>query len=105
MKPGFTILKKFDTMYYILFYKTVEDYIERRAAFRAEHLNLVNDYHARGELIMAGAFANPANGAVLIFKGPSPEAANKFALNDPYVKNGLIVSWEVREWTVVIGAE
>jgi uncharacterized protein len=91
-------------MHYILFYKTVEDYIEKRAVFREEHLKMVNDYYARGELIMAGAFANPANGAVLVFKGSSPEVANQFALHDPYVKNGLILSWEIREWTVVVGA-
>lgn len=89
-------------MYYILFYKTVADYIERRTAYRAEHLAHAQNFQQNGHLVMAGALADPADGAVLIFKGDSPEVARKFALNDPYVKNGLITGWEVREWTVVI---
>lgn len=90
-------------MYFILFYKTVEDYLERRGAYRAEHLALAKEAFANGELIMAGALAEPANGAVLIFKGDGPQAAEAFAKNDPYVINGLIGEWEVRPWTVVIG--
>lgn len=90
-------------MYYILFYKTVEDYLERRGAYRAEHLVLAKEAHERGELVMAGALADPADGAVLVFKGDGPQAAEAFAKNDPYVKNGLIGEWHVRPWTVVIG--
>ncbi len=90
-------------MYYILFYKTVDDYIEKRQPFREAHLKLANEYHARGELILAGALAEPADGAVLVFKGDSPSIAENFAKNDPYVLNGLIKEWNVRQWTVVIG--
>lgn len=90
-------------MYYILFYKTVEDYVERRASYRAEHLKHAGNFQEH--LVMAGALADPVDGAVLIFKGDSPDVAREFALNDPYVKNGLITEWEVREWTVVIGNE
>lgn len=90
-------------MYYILFYKTVDDYIDKRTAYRKEHLKLADEARKKGELIMAGAFNNPPDGAALIFKGDTPEVAEKFALNDPYVKNGLIREWTVREWTVVVG--
>lgn len=92
-------------MYYILFYKTTEDYLEKRGAYRPEHLDLINKALERGELVMAGALAEPADGAVLIFKGDSPQAAEDFAKNDPYVKNGLIREWQVRQWTVVAGGE
>lgn len=92
-------------MYFILFYKTADDYMERRPAFRAEHLALAQEAFERGEIVLAGALADPADGAVLVFKGDSPEAAENFARNDPYVKNGLIVEWHVRPWTVVIGNE
>jgi hypothetical protein len=90
-------------MYYILFYKTVENYIEKRAPYRNEHLNYANASHARGDLVIAGALAEPADSAVLVFKGIGPSVAAEFAKNDPYVKNGLIVEWTVRPWTVVIG--
>ncbi len=88
-------------MYYILFYKTVENYIERRAPLRGDHLGLVSEFHNDGRLIMAGALTEPADGAVLIFRGDTPEAAHEFVSRDPYVKNGLITEWSVRQWMVV----
>ena len=90
-------------MYYILFYKTVDNYVERRAPYREEHLKYANAAHNKGALVMAGALAEPADGAVLLFKGDGPLVAEEFAKNDPYVKNGLITEWKVRPWTVVIG--
>jgi uncharacterized protein len=90
-------------MYYLLFYTTVENYVERRAPFRTAHLELAEAAHRSGALVMAGALADPADGAVLVFRGDSPSVAEDFARNDPYVKNGLITSWKVRPWTVVIG--
>ncbi len=92
-------------MFYILFYKTVDDYINRRAPYRADHLAKAQASHERGEMFMAGALADPADGAVLVFQGDSPAAAEAFARNDPYVKAGLITEWKVRSWTVVIGGD
>ena len=50
-----------------------------------------------------GALANPADAAILLFKGDSPAVAERFAEADPYVKEGLVRRWWVREWTTVIG--
>ena len=90
-------------MYYLLVYDVVDDYIERRAAFRDAHLTLAREAHARGELVMAGALADPADGAVLVFKADNPTVAERFAESDPYVRNGLVTGWRVRTWTVVVG--
>lgn len=90
-------------MYYILFYKTVDNYVEKRAPFREEHLSLAQQAYQNGSLIMGGALDDPADSAMLIFKGESPQAATEFAKNDPYVNNGLIKEWQVRPWLVVIG--
>lgn len=90
-------------MYYILFYKTVENYVEKRAPYREEHLKLIQEAHKIGDLLMAGALADPADAGVFIFKGETPEIAEDFAKNDPYVLNGLIKEWEVRPWNVVVG--
>ena len=92
-------------MHYLLFYEVVDDYTERRVPLRAEHLALARAAEARGELVLAGAFANPADGAVLLFQGDSPAAAEAFAAADPYVKNGLVTRWRVREWTTVVGRD
>ncbi len=90
-------------MYYILFYKTVDNYVEKRAPFREAHLKLAKEAYDRGELVMAGALDNPADAAVLVFKGDSPKAAEEFPSKDPYVLNGLIKEWNVRPWKVVVG--
>ena len=90
-------------MYYVLFYKTVDGYVERRAPFREEHLALARAANARGELVMGGALADPPDAAVLVFKGESPAVAEAFVKSDPYVKNGLVTEWSVRPWTGVIG--
>ena len=90
-------------MYYLLLYDVVENYVERRKLFREEHLGLAREAVERGELVLGGALADPVDGAVLLFRGESPEVATRFAENDPYVLNGLVTRWRVREWTVVVG--
>jgi|SRR5436190_11241107 len=91
-------------MHYLLFYDVVYDYATRRIPFRAAHLEHGRQALARGELVLGGAFANPVDGAVLLFQGNSPAVAENFARTDPYVLNGMVSSWRVREWTTVIGA-
>src|SRR5215471_19250099 len=90
-------------MHYLLFYDVVPDYVERRAPLRAEHLARARDAHARGELVLGGALANPVDGAVLLFRGDSPAAAEAFAAADPYVRHGLVTGWRVRAWSAVVG--
>lgn len=91
----------------LLIYEVVDDYIERRAAFRTRHLELIRDADQRGEVVIAGALADPADGAVLAFRGETAEAAEqaarRFAEADPYVANGLVTRWRVRRWMTVVG--
>jgi uncharacterized protein YciI len=94
-----------DGMHYLLIYDTAPDYLQRRSEFRSAHLKLAWAAQQRGELILAGALADPVDGAVLLFKGDSPAVAEAFAKTDPYVINGLIKSWQVRAWTTVVGAD
>ena len=90
--------------YYALFYReVVPDFIDRRSAFRGEHLGLAREAHARGELLLAGALADPPDGALLVFRAESAQPAEDFVSKDPYVLNGLVTRWEIRPWTVVIG--
>ena len=90
-------------MHFLLFYDVSPDYLERRAEFRNEHLTLAWKMHAEGALILAGALADPVDGAVLLFQGDSAAVAEAFARADPYVKNGLVTRWHVRKWTTVAG--
>jgi len=90
-------------MHYVLFYDVVDDYTAKRGLYRAAHLALARAAYDRGELVLAGALANPADGAVLVFRGPTPAAAEAFAAADPYVTNGLVHRFRIREWTTVLG--
>lgn len=89
--------------HFLLFYELGADYLDRRSEFRSSHLKHAWDAHGRGELIVAGALADPPDSAVLMFKGEDPSAAEAFARADPYVINGLVKQWHVREWTTVVG--
>jgi uncharacterized protein YciI len=87
-------------MHYLLIYELAPDYLERRGAFRNEHLKLA---WAADGILLAGALAEPADRAMFLFAGDSPDAAKRFANADPYVTNGLVRRWEVRPWTTVVG--
>jgi uncharacterized protein len=90
-------------MHYLLIYEAADGYLERRREFRAAHLKLAWEAVECGELLLGGALAEPVDGAVLLFKGDSPEVAEKFVRADPYVAHGLVKSWRVRPWTTVVG--
>ena len=90
-------------MHYLLFYDVVQDYASRRVPLRGEHLALGRAAVRRGELVLGGAYAEPIDGAVLLFRGTSPAVAADFARADPYVREGLVTRWWVREWTTVVG--
>lgn len=91
--------------YFLLSYTMVDDYIERRGEYRAVHLELGRAAAERGELRLGGALADPADAGVLVFRGEDRSVAEAFARADPYVQHGLVTSWSVREWRVVVGAD
>jgi uncharacterized protein len=90
--------------HYLLFYEAGDDYAARRAPFRQLHLDHAWAAEQRGELLLAGALGDPIDGAVLLFQGASPEVAERFALEDPYVVNGVVKAWRVRPWLTVVGS-
>jgi hypothetical protein len=85
------------------FYEVGEDYMARRAEFRNAHLERAWAASQRGELVLAGALADPVDGALLLFQGNSPAVAENFAKVDPYVTSGIVKRWHVRPWTTVAG--
>ena len=88
--------------YFVLFYDTVDNFAERRQPYRQAHLALIDGAHRDGSLVLAGAL-KPADGALLVFRTEDVAAVEGFAARDPYVTNGLVTSWRVREWAVVVG--
>ena len=90
--------------HFLLFYDFTPDYLERRVPFRPAHFEHARAAQARGELVLGGPFADPSDGAVLLFTGEERTVADGFAQADPYVRNGVVTAWRVREWTTVVGA-
>ena len=107
---GFTprMRRLYDTFpmgYYLLEYVLIEDYLARRASLREAHLALAREANRRGDLVLAGALAEPPDRAVLIWRTDDRSVVERFADDDPYVRNGLVTSWTIRPWAVVIGEE
>ncbi|MDQ4068501.1 MAG: YciI-like protein [Actinomycetota bacterium] len=92
-------------MYWLLFYDYVDDIAARRAPFRDAHLALVRETASRGPLLVAGALAEPLDGAVFVFVADDTSAVEEFVGQDPYVREGLVTDWRIRPWTVVVGAD
>jgi len=90
-------------MHYVLIYDVGEGFIERRAQFRDEHLALAWRAADAGELLLAGALAEPTEQALLLFDATTSEVAERFANADPYVRNGLVKRWRVQQWHTVVG--
>jgi uncharacterized protein YciI len=90
-------------VYYVLLYDYAKDVAERRGPYRPGHLALLNQLKDDGKLVMAGAWTDPLDGAAFVFKGDDKSGAEAFVKIDPYVANGLVTHWRVREWNVVVG--
>jgi len=84
----------------LLRYEYVSDMAEKRAPHRQAHLNLIEEYHAEGKLMIAGAVGDPVHSGLLAFA--SAEAAAAFADEDPYGAAGLVVEKAIEPWTVVV---
>jgi uncharacterized protein len=89
--------------YFVLIYHVVGDYLSRRAIYREEHLRLATEVNRRGDLLLAGAFSDPADRALFVFHVQDKAIIEEFIHKDPYVMNGLVTRWEIRPWSVVIG--
>lgn len=89
--------------HFLLFYDVSDDYMERRGEFRDAHLGKAWAAHSRGELVLGGALNDPTDTAILMFRSETPAVAEAFAQTDPYVLNGLVKQWRVRQWTTVVG--
>ena len=89
--------------HFLLFFEFGDTYAERRAEFRTAHLTRAWAASDRGELVLAGALTDPLDGGVVLMRGADRSVAEAFATGDPYVRNGLIERWWVREWLTVVG--
>lgn len=77
--------------------------LERRAPHRAAHLAYLTDLIAHRRALMGGAFADPTEGAIIVYRAASAEEVRRMMDEDPYGKAGLFDRVTIREWNVVVG--
>lgn len=87
----------------LLEYSHAEDYLARRGEFREGHLALLQAATERGELILAGAVADPYDVGLYIWREDARAAIDAFVAADPYRANGLVTAWRVRTWNTAVG--
>lgn len=91
-------------MHYLLTYHYTDDYLERRGAYRDQHLRLGWEAHERGQLLLGGTVGAPAHSAVLVFVCDSAQTVEDFVQADPYFQHGLVRSHSIQPWSTVLGA-
>ena len=84
-------------MKYVLFYESADDVASKAPPVFPAHWERCQEFHARGAMLMVGTFGDPqSQGSMAIFT--TREAAEEFAAGDPFVINGVVRRWEVRDW-------
>jgi hypothetical protein len=88
-------------MKYVLLYESAENVAAKAPAHYPAHRARLNDFHARGTLLMIGTFGNPQEeGSMAVFT--TREAAEEFAGGDPFVLNGVVRDWHIRAWNEIL---
>jgi uncharacterized protein YciI len=91
-------------MKYVLFYESADEVRVKAPAHFPAHKARYEEFHARGDLLMLGTFADPQrDGSMAIFR--TREAAEEFARGDPFVVNGVVRDWHVRGWNEALAPD
>jgi uncharacterized protein YciI len=86
----------------VVLYASAPDVATRAPAHFPAHRARLDDFHARGELLLVGTFGDPqAQGSMAIFR--TRAAAEEFVAEDPFVLNGVVAAHEVRDWDEIYG--
>ena len=89
-------------MKYVLFYTSADDVGAKAPPHFAAHLERLTRFRDDGELLMVGVFGDPQEeGSMGIFA--TRAGAEEFVREDPFVLNGVVKAWEVREWNEIFG--
>jgi uncharacterized protein YciI len=87
----------------VVLYESAEDVMTKAPLHYAAHSARIQEFHARGEVLMIGTFADPqTEGSMAIFT--TRAAAQAFVDDDPFVLNGVVRSWQIREWNEILEA-
>jgi uncharacterized protein len=86
---------------WVLIYESADDVYETAPVHYPAHKGRVDDFRARGELLLVGLFGDPREGSMAVFR--SRTGAEEFVAGDPFVRNGVVTAWTLRQWKEIYG--
>jgi hypothetical protein len=69
---------------------------EEIMAVYPRHKTFLDQFIERGEVVGVGPFTDPAGGNMALFR--SRAAAEAFAKDDPFLLEGLIRDYQIKDW-------
>ena len=87
-------------MKYVVTYELAEGARSLAMEHYPAHRARLDEFHARGELLLVGTFADEPVGAMAVFT--TREAADAFMADDPFLEHGVVGARRVREWDEVL---
>jgi uncharacterized protein YciI len=87
-------------MKYVLIYDSADDVAQTAPVHFAAHRARWKDFQADGTLLLIGPYSDQS-GALAVFT--TRAAAEEFARSDPFVLNGVVRGWSVKEWAEALG--
>lgn len=94
--------------YYVAFFiipgTSLEDVRASAPEALAAHLKRSKEMQRQGKLLMAGALRDTTPGEPLTTMGlfRSRDDAEAYAAGDPFVLNGMVSHWYIREWANIL---
>jgi uncharacterized protein YciI len=70
------------------------------ARARPAHREYLNGLIQQGRLVISGPFSDDSGG-LLVYEAETPAEVEKMVTEDPFARQGVFVSWEIRPWNVV----
>jgi uncharacterized protein YciI len=85
----------------VVLYESADDVLSKAPLHYRDHRARVDEFHARGALLMIGPFGDPATqGSMAVFA--SRGDAQEFVDGDPFVLQGVVRSYDIRDWQEIL---
>ncbi len=80
----------------VLFYETAPVTFDEVMEVYPKHEVFLSRFAQEGKVLGIGPYANPMEGSMAIFI--NLEAAEEFVKNDPFVLEGIVAKYTIKEW-------
>jgi uncharacterized protein YciI len=86
-----------------MFYAAIAKYTPDASTIakaRPAHRQYLIGLRDQNKLVISGPFGDDVGG-LLVYQAESPEQADTLVREDPFAKQGVFLSWEIRPWNVI----